>query len=208
MGTLELGLSRIEVFLLVLTRTAGIFTLMPTFGSAQIPVQARVITALALTLVFAPLALASADTGGLAISEASQMLLLVAREALVGLAIGFITMLVFAAIQCAGDFIDLHAGFSFAAIVDPMYGTETAIAGRFHQLLAGALFFVTNAHHILLVGLAQSFQILPVGTIGLGIGSPDALLKMFAGLFAVAVKIAAPVVAAVFLADVALAVLA
>jgi flagellar biosynthetic protein FliR len=208
MGVLELGITRVEVFLLVLSRTAGIFTLVPVFGSGQVPVQVRLVVSLALAMVFTPLAVGGVDTDGIPAADVPGMLLFVAKETLVGLAIGFVTTLVFAAIQAAGDLIDLHAGFAFATIFDPMYGTQAAIAGRFHQLLAGMLFFVTNAHHMLLLGLADSFRIVPVGGVLIAPGSPQVMMGMFAGLLAVAIKIAAPIVVAVFLADVALAVMA
>jgi len=127
------------------------------------------------------------------------------KETIVGLVIGFVTTLVFTAIQLAGDYIDLQSGFSFATMFDPVYGAQTAVAGRLHHLLAGLLFFVTNAHHILLSGLADSFRLLPVGQFSLDPAVAGGVVDLFAALFAVAVRIAAPVVAAVFLADVALA---
>lgn len=197
------GIAKVEMFILVLARTLGIFTLVPIFGASQVPVMARIITGVAMALLFMPLyGLQTAEPIAM---DVPTMAMLVAREAAVGAVIGFVTIMVFAAIQAAGDFIDMHAGFSFATMVDPVYGTQTAIAGRVHHILAGLIFFVANCHHIMLCGLADSFKIAPVGTFALSPNVADGFVVLFGSLFAVALRIAAPVVAAVFLADVAIA---
>ncbi|HPP75169.1 MAG TPA: flagellar biosynthetic protein FliR, partial [Armatimonadota bacterium] len=198
-----LGIGQLQMFLLILARTAGIFTLVPLFGAKQIPVMVRIAIALGITMVFVPFC-QSTGTKPLAV-DVMPMVALIVKETIVGLVIGFVTTLVFTAIQLAGDYIDLQSGFSFATMFDPVYGAQTAVAGRLHHLLAGLLFFVTNAHHILLSGLADSFRLLPVGQFSLDPAVAGGVVDLFAALFAVAVRIAAPVVAAVFLADVALA---
>ncbi|MEN6521611.1 MAG: flagellar biosynthetic protein FliR [Armatimonadota bacterium] len=194
-----------EVFVLVLVRTAGIFTMTPIFGASQIPVQIRLGIALTLTMVFMPLCTSS--THALLAVDVLPMALLIAKEALIGLVIGFVVMLVFAAIQSAGDYIDLVAGFNFATMFDPVTGTQTALAGRFHSILAGMLFFAINAHHIFLSGVADSFRLIPVGQMSLNPVVATGAVDLFVGLFTIAIRIAAPVVAAVFLADVAMAVI-
>jgi flagellar biosynthesis protein FliR len=200
------GVAKVEMFLLVLARTAGIFTLVPIFGSSQVPAQVRLGIAVGMALIFVPL-YAPAGQAPVATGVFS-MALLIAKEALVGMVIGFVTVMVFSAIQAAGDYIDMAAGFSFAAMFDPIYGTNTAIAGRFHHILAGLIFFVTNAHHIMLSGLADSFRVVPVGSLSFAPSVAGGVFELFVILFAVAVRIAAPVVVAVFLADVAMAVVA
>ena len=201
------GISKIEIFLLVFVRTAGIFTLVPIFGASQVPVQARLAIALGITLVFVPLCTASVGPAPLA-PDVPSMVLLIAKEAMIGLLIGFVTILVFSAIQAAGDFVDLQSGFNFASTIDPVFHGSTAVCGRFHQIIAGLLFFVTNAHYILLSGLADSFQSVPVGSFAPNPAVVGGVMDIFVGLFAIALRIAAPVIAAVFLADAALALIA
>lgn len=200
------GIQQMELFVLVLARTAGIFTMVPIFGAAQVPVQVRIGIALGLTLVFMPLC--GVTTNAVLAVDVLPMVFLIAKETLIGLVIGFVTVLVFSAIQAAGDFIDIQAGFSFASVFDPASGSQTALAGRFHHLLAGMLFFVINAHHIFLSGVADSFRLVPVGQMSFNPAVATGVVSLFVGLFTIAIRIAAPVVAAVFLADVALAVIA
>ena len=201
-----LGMAKIEVFLLTLVRTASIFTAAPLFGSRQVPVQVRIVVALGIALALVPLC--SAGQNRLLASDTLSMSLLIVKEIIVGLVVGFITAMVFAAIQMAGDLIDMHAGFSFATMLDPTMGAPSAIAARFHHLLAGTLFFVTNSHHILLQGLADSFRLVPVDRILLNPSVAGGMVDMFVVLFGVALRIAAPVVAAVFLADISLVIMA
>ncbi len=198
------GIQRLEAFVLILARTAGIFTLAPIFGANQVPVLLRVAIALGMTLVFVPLY----SGEHLLAWDALPMALMIAKETLVGLVIGFVVMLIFAAMETAGQFVDLQAGFSFATMLDPVYGSQTAVAARFHRIVAGLLFFVTNGHHIMIRGIADSFTIMPIGDLTLDAAVAGGVAALFANLFAVAAKVAAPVVAAVFLADVALAVVA
>ncbi len=197
-----LGAQKLEVFILVFVRTAGIFTMTPIFGANQVPPQVRIAVAVGMALIFVPLCPVDAVLAG----DVLPMALLIAKEALVGLVIGFVVTLVFAVFQIAGDFIDAQAGFSFATMVDPASGTSTSVAARFHQILVGLLFFATNAHHVVITGLADSFRLVPIGETALNPLVANGALDIFATLFTVALRIASPVVAAVFLADVALAI--
>lgn len=198
-----LGAEKLEVFILVLVRSAGIFTMTPIFGANQVPPQVRIAVAVGMALIFMPMC----PSSGIPATDVLQMGLLVAKEALVGVVIGFVVTLVFAVFQIAGDFIDMQAGFSFATMVDPVNGSNTSVAARFHQILIGLLFFATNAHHVLISGLADSFRLVPVGAMSLNPLVANGVLDIFTTLFTVALRIASPVLAAVFLADVALAIM-
>lgn len=197
------GISKIEVFLLVLARTAGIFTLVPIFGANRVPGQIRVVMAAGLALVFVAFC-APAGTKPLA-TDIFTMLMMIARETLVGLVIGFVVILVFSAIQSAGDFVDMHSGFSFAATIDPVNGSQTAVAGKLNHMLAGLLFFITNIHHVVISGIADSFRVMPIGQLTFSPAVSGGVIELFVMLFAISIKLAAPVVAAVFVADLALA---
>jgi len=189
------------LFILVLARTAGIFTLTPIFGAEQSPKIVRLLVAVALTLVFLPLV----SLVGTLPSDVLSLGALIIREACIGLVIGFVCNLVFQAIQMAGQFVDFQAGFAFASMLDPSSGAEAAIASRFHQMVAGLLFFATNAHHVLISGVADSFSIAPVGQLGINAQVGAGMLGVFSSLFVVALRIAVPIIAAVFLADVGMA---
>ena len=65
-------------------------------------------------------------------------------QALVGFTLGMFTLLLVNALQAAGQFVDLFAGFSLSTIYDPFNGSQAAVFGRFYQLLATTLLFTTE----------------------------------------------------------------
>jgi flagellar biosynthetic protein FliR len=167
-----------------------------------VPPQVRIIISLALTLIFVPLAV---PTGALP-TDILPLALMAAREACIGFGIGFIITMVFMAIETAGSFIDMTAGFAFATTIDPVHGTNSALAARMHNLLAGLLFFVTNSHHLVVKGLADSFVLAPIGEMSFNPAVTSGMTDLFISLFLIALRIAMPVMAAVFLADLAMAI--
>jgi len=135
-----------------------------------------------------------------------NMFILIIREALIGISIGFICSMVFTAIEMGGQFIDAQSGFSFSTMVDPVNGTNSAVSARFQNLMAVLLFFAVNAHHVLIRGVADSFTVAPIGQFELNPAVAGGVVDLFTSLFVVAIRISIPVVAACFLADLALAV--
>lgn len=202
MDILGFSITQIVTFLLVLSRVGGIFTTAPIFGNANVAPMVRVAIAVCLALVFIPMSKyqpLNLDFMPLAFA--------VAKEALVGIIMGFLAALMFAAIQMAGAFIDMQVGFGFASVVDPMIKEQNAVIGQFQNMAATLVFLAMNGHHLMIRGLADSFAILPLGFLSLDPEASGSILKIFVVMFMAAMKIAAPIVGAVFLTDVALGIL-
>jgi flagellar biosynthetic protein FliR len=124
----------------------------------------------------------------------------------VGVTLGFIGVVVFAALQAAGAILDLFGGFAMAQVFDPQSHVQTSLFGRFYNLLAVTLLFALGGHLLLVHGFLRSFDAVPTG--GLHTGSLADLLVTDVGLLLVAaLEIVAPLLAALFLADVALGLL-
>jgi flagellar biosynthetic protein FliR len=192
----------VTAFVLGLVRaTAWVFA-APPFNAKGIPGRVKIGIAAALALAAAPTvtkAHVPLDTGGFIGALVTQVM--------VGLALGFVTMLLFAAIQAAGSLIDMFAGFSIAQVYDPLSQSTAAVFGRFYQLLATTLLFVTGGHLLLIRGFLTSFAAVP--TSGLRLNDLGSLLTHDLSLFLVAaIEIAAPVLGVLFLAEVALGLLA
>ena len=197
------GIREIATFLLVLTRVGGIFTTAPVFGNVNVAPMVRVGIATCLAFVFLPIA--QYDVSHLALLPFA---LAVVKEAMVGIAMGFLASLVFAAIQMAGAFVDLQVGFGFANVVDPMIKQRNAVIGQLQNLAATLLFLALNGHHLMLRGLADSFSVLPLGQATFSADIAGGVMHTFAVIFLAALKIGAPVVGAIFLTDVSLGILA
>jgi flagellar biosynthetic protein FliR len=138
--------------------------------------------------------------------ELGPFVLALLSQALAGFALGFSVLILFSAIQAAGELIDLQVGFSMASILDPMSGTNAAPIGRFHQLLALAIVFSINGHVLIVRGYLRSVEAIPMG--GLDFARFSEQLVGLLGMFLVAaLEISLPVLAALFCTEVALGLL-
>jgi flagellar biosynthetic protein FliR len=95
-----------------------------------------------------------------------------------------------------------------ASLYDATFGSQGAIIERFYSALAALLFFQTDAHHLVIQALVQLFSVVPLGTFTLDRIKPDMLANIAAGSFVLAVELVFPVLVALLLTDIALAVLA
>ena len=190
-------------FVLVLVRVAGIFTVAPVFGNVNVAPMVRVGIAGCLAFVFLPMATFDASN-----IDFLPFLLIILKEALIGIIMGFLASLVFTAIQMAGSFIDLQVGFGFANVVDPMMKQHSAVIGQLYNFAATLLFLAVNGHHLMIRGLADSFSVLPLDSTMQISSTASSILQIFIVLFVASLKIGAPVVGAIFLTDVSLGILA
>lgn len=203
MDILGFGIREIATFLLVLFRVGGIFTAAPVFGNVNVAPMVRVGFAVAFAFVFLPMAHYNAAQIALL-----PFMMAAIKEILVGVIMGFLVSIVFAAIQMAGAFVDLQVGFGFAQIVDPMVKERNAVLGQLQNLAATLLFLAINGHHLVIRGLADSFSVVPLGQMSLSAHVSGEVFGVFATIFLAALKIGAPVVGAIFLTDVSLGILA
>jgi flagellar biosynthetic protein FliR len=127
-------------------------------------------------------------------------------QVLIGLGLGWTTGLFFHAFEMAGSMVDTASGFSIGAIFDPITGTQASLYARLNQMLFMALLFVTNAHLTLVAGFLRSFRALPADKFPvLGIATPAAMGNAVSQLLMAAMEIGAPILGALFLTEVALA---
>ena len=100
----------------------------------------------------------------------------VARELMLGVAIGVATNFVFEAAQMAGQILGVQMGYSLINILDPQTQVDTTVVAVFHQMVAFLLFLQLNVHHWILRGIASSFEYLSPGAVHLSRGLTAELL--------------------------------
>jgi flagellar biosynthesis protein FliR len=199
----QLSAGSAAVFMLTLARISGLFVVAPVFSSKLIPVRAKLLVALALTLAAAPLAgHVPAATG------TATLVVLMLKEVLVGAALAFVVAVVFAAIAFAGSLIDLQSGFAFANVVDPLQNTQISVIGQVYSLLASAVFVSIDGPGLLLAGVVRSFDVVPVTAMPAFSRMSGAIAGSLAGLFAVGLQVAAPIVVTLLVTDIAIGFLA
>jgi len=137
------------------------------------------------------------------------LVLLVLKEALVGLAIGFIASLLFVAVQFAGRLIDTEMGFGFVELVDPASDQPVTTFGQLQIILFSILFLLFNGHYFLLLALHRSFDLIPLtGVQFAGDQIVMHVTRMIGQLFVLAIRLAAPIYVVLILTEISLGVIA
>lgn len=189
-------------YLLASVRLVAWLVLVPPFSSRAVPAAAKTLLALGLAFAVAPSMAGPGMPDGV-VELAGHVL----QEALVGASMGFVTYLVFAAVQAAGDLIDVFGGFSLAAAFDPMSYNMNSVFGKLYQMLATMLLFASDAHLLVIGGLLRTFDRLPVGATVDLLDLTETVTVAFGLFFVSAVQIALPLVGVLFVADLGLALL-
>ncbi|WP_438446908.1 flagellar biosynthetic protein FliR [Gorillibacterium sp. sgz5001074] len=203
METLLLSLSG---FLLTFCRIGSFFVVAPVISSRNVPGSFKVGLAFFVSLLtFSGMGLQPVPLDGLYI-------IAVIKEILVGLLLGFIGYMFFTVVQVSGSFIDMQIGLSMANIIDPMTGVSSPIIGNLKFMVATLLFLSFNGHHFLLQAIMDSYKWIPLQNeafVNMYNGAiSDFLVRTFTDTFGIAFKMAAPLVAALFLTDLGLGILA
>lgn len=200
--TLSVAGEPMIAYLLASVRLVAWLLLVPPFASRAVPAHARALLALGLAFAVAP-GMSEAGVPTSVVGLAGSVL----QEAFVGASMGFVTYLVFAAVQAAGDLIDVFGGFSLAAAFDPTSATMNSVFGRLYQGLATMLLFASDAHLLVVGGLLKTFERLPVGATVNLLDVTESVSAAFSLFFVSAVQIALPLVGVLFVADLGLALL-
>ena len=141
-------------------RTLFLFQGMPTFSQRAAPAQVRIGLALFISVCAQPSLPAMPVTP---LDSLPMLLLLLAQQMLIGLAMGFAVRVVFASLEFAGELIGLQMGLNFAGFFDPQTGSQGTASSQFFGSMVAFLFIAVNGHLLLINALIQSFQVFPVG---------------------------------------------
>jgi flagellar biosynthetic protein FliR len=199
--TIDLAPALVTGYLLAFVRAAAWVFVCPPFGTRSVPTMVKVGLAGALSLVVGPHLAAQAVP-----LEVAPLLTAAALQVAAGLALGFLGVILFATFSFAGGLIDIVSGYSVAQLFDPGNNAPVSIFGQFYSVLATTLLFAIDGHLLLVRGFLTSFSAAPLTHL-----STDTLAKLLTGditlFFVSALEIAAPLLAALFLAEAALGLL-
>jgi flagellar biosynthetic protein FliR len=186
-----------------LTRILGLIAAAPIFGNGRVPVSVKVVLGVLLAIVIAPTvpAIPAMDPTSWA------GLLILVKELLIGVAMGFAMRLVFAAIEFAGEVASQTMGLGFATFFDPNSQGRSSAVGQFMALVATMAFLAVNAHLVLLAALAESFVSLPISSTPFSGNAPLELVRWGGRIFSAGLQLSLPIVAALLITNVALGIL-
>ncbi|HBV96615.1 MAG: flagellar biosynthesis protein FliR [Peptococcaceae bacterium BICA1-7] len=199
-----INLELVASFLLVFARISAFVASSPIFGGQYTTAIVKAGITFVITVVLYPLV---STPEQLDISGLGEYATALVREVGVGLLMGFLCSLILHALSILGQLFDLHIGFMMTSIFDQSVGGMITLTAKFLYLTGIILFFVLDGHHMLLLGLARSFDIVPLNTAVLSGTSAEIVIKAFARMITVAVQLSAPFIAVILIIDVCLGIL-
>lgn len=193
----------LALFVFPLTRILALLATAPVFNNSALPPRTRLVAGLAISLALAP----ALPQTPLPPAGSWLGLTIIIEQLLIGIMMGFTLRIAFTSIDVAGELIGLQMGLSFATFFDPEGGGQTPVITQFLGLLTALFFLAMNGHLLTLYLLAESFTILPIGSLPFQAISLAALVKAASMMFALGLLLALPLITALLVTNLALGVL-
>ena len=178
---------------------------MPIFTSKSIPLLFNFGLALAASIILFPLVDLKAFP---VLSSLGSLAIGAIGEILIGITIGMTVNLIFIGLQIAGQISGYQMGLAIAQVMDPADGEQVPLLAQFFQLFAFLTFLTINAHHWFLMALADSFHLVPPFGFKISGSLIEQLIQIAGNMFVIAIKVGAPVIAALLLASIAFGLIA
>ncbi|MDH5542661.1 MAG: flagellar biosynthetic protein FliR [Nitrospinota bacterium] len=192
-------------FVMVFVRISAVVYSIPIIGSQTVPKTAKIGLAAAIAFIaFSSIKLQPVDLS----MPIMKLILMLLGEVAIGLTIGFAAQLIFTAVQLAGSVIGFQMGFAIVNVMDPATQEQVSITAQFQNIMALLIFLAIDGHHMLINASVRSFEMIPLLGFNPSSGIVEIMLLLTKNVFISAIKIAAPIMAALFLLNVALGLVA
>ncbi len=186
---------------LALVRISGMVAFAPFFSSTALPPRTKAGFVLALSFLLAPL-VAAAPRAHVELGFAALL-----SEVAVGLVYGLVLTLLNEMLLFAGQIAGMQFSFSLVNLLDPASQIQTPLLGELFQLMGTLVILAAGLDRILLASLVRSFHAVPLGTFVFAQSSALAVVHAASGIFLAALELAAPVLAATLLVEIAISLL-
>lgn len=201
MDILHFSAIKLQTFLFILTRVAGIITGMPLLGGRNVPRQVKAGLALLMTLIILPLVKYDKQ---ILLPDLFSVLPVIITEFMIGLIIGLAGRLVFVGVELAGEQIGFQMGFGVVTLIDPQAEGHVPIIGQFYSLLALMIFLGLDAHYYFISAMVKSFQLVPPLNVNINASLYEYLIRLANGIFIIALKLGLPVTAVLMITNIVL----
>ena len=184
---------------LALVRVSGMVVFAPFFSSTALPVRAKAVLVLAIAYLLAPL-VAGLPNARIELTFSSLL-----GELAVGLVYGLTLALLNEMLLFAGQIAGVQFSFSLVNLMDPTSSIETPLMGELFQLMGTLVLLGAGLDRILLASMVRSFRAVPLGTYAMAPVTGLAIVRAAGGVFIAGVELAAPILAATMLVEIAVA---
>lgn len=203
------GLQNVEgqllIWMVAMIRPGAAFLAAPMFGARAVPVQLRLVLALAVGIPSASMVNMSLPAAGIVSVPGFFMIV---SEVMAGLAMGFVIQIAFATALIAGEAISNAMGLGFASMADPASGQSSPAVGQFLSMLMMFLFLAADGHLALVATIAESYRALPPGAAWLSFSTIGNIVEFGSLAFSAGLSIALPVGFALVLVQLIMAMIA
>jgi flagellar biosynthetic protein FliR len=194
----------LTTWLLVFLRVGALLAVLPVFSGRGHPVALRVALG-ALLSGFVSVTLPPAANAG---DSAGALVGLMAVEVCVGLLLGFVSRMIFFAVEFVGAVISAEIGLNLPPGMNPLNESQSTLPAIILQYLAMALWLTLDLHHWMLRACERSYDLLPIGGAGVSEDLAVELLRHTSEVFFIGLQMAAPIMAVMFLISLIFSVLA
>ncbi len=206
MNILQWNEEQIFTFFLIFIRVSSLLIFMPIFGERAVLPTVKALLCVSISWVLFPFIWNTGVRASMPIfSTASGLLVVIAKEVSFGAAVGYVCRWIFDASTFAGQLIATSMGLSMASVIDPSTESQTMALSEIKHILALLLFLAADGHLLLLKIVTASFDVVPLDRLdwfAQGGSMFKFLTTMTSEILSTAVKIAAPVVAVVFVVNI------
>ncbi len=204
----EIPITWLVNLVLLLARTAGLVVFVPIPGMRQFPPQPKIVLALTLTILLAPLGWGHSSIDILSGADTVWKLTgWILAESVFGLAVGVAVALLLEAFGLGAQILGFQAGYSYVNMIDPTTQVDASILNVLLALLGSMLFFAFDLHLHLIRALATSLESWPLGHFETRPADALLVINLGAAVLETAVRAAFPVMAVLLLIDITLGLL-
>jgi len=204
-------IQNLPVYLLVFVRITSMFLLSPVFGRKNIPSRYKISFSLVLTIIAVPTMLSSVNADEILKSAGSGMGLVftvnIFKEMIVGLLLGFVTLLFLNIAATAGQVIDVSMGLGIGSVFDAQTNVQMPLSGAFLNTAIFIYFIIANGHLRLIRILNYTFISAPVGQVKIGSSLLMLMTEQFILTFSLAVSLMLPIIAMTFIIEAGMGIL-
>lgn len=202
----QLNEIQILMFGLILMRMTAFVVSAAVFSATSISVYVKVLFSVLLSILVYKTVATNVALVRLHELE-NNLLLLTAREILVGVSLGFVTRLFFFAISMAGELVSVSMGLGQAQVFNPMMGSMGNAMEQFYGVIGTLIFLTINGHHLVIQGIMQSFSVVEVAQMQFHFQSFSEMVLKAQEFFVLGIKIAAPILISMIVVQVGIALL-
>ncbi len=193
---------QLQKLIMIFIRITAFIVICPGFSFKGLPNTFKIGFAISLTLIINSI-IPEIDV----IDNMFLFLLLNIKETILGLALGFVTNLIFSAAEIAGNLVDFQVGFSMASVYDPSVGTTAANYGKMYYWISISVFFMLDMHHKVITALVKSFDYIPLNTVSFNNYNAKAIVSLFSKVFELALNLGIPIIIVVLVTDIILGII-